>query len=307
MAFSIIVRRIVWLIPILIGISLISFLMLHAIPGDPAEAIVGLNITPDALEKTRKELGLDKPLYTQYFIYVKNIVQGNLGYSFRTNRPVLSEIKWRFPNSLKLAMFAMAITIVLGGTIGIFAGLGSGGFFDNFSTLTILILLSLPSFWVGTLFILLFTVHFGWFPSGGMVGVRSFILPGFTLAIPAAAYFSQMLKVSLIEVMEQDYIRTAWSKGAPKKDVVVKHALRNALIPSITMLGLQFGYILGGSVVVESIFSWPGLGRMIVTSITGRDYPMIQGGILVLAVTFILANLIVDIIYLYLDPRIKIK
>ncbi len=293
--------------PILLGVTFISFILLHAIPGDPAETIVGFSITPEALEKTRHELGLDKPLHLQYFIYLKNIVQGNLGYSFRTNRPVATEVVWRLQNSLKLALVAMIMAVFIGGIIGIFSSLWSGRFLDNIATILTIVSLSIPSFWVGTLLILLISVYLGVLPAGGMSGPLSFILPGFTLAIPPAAYLSQMLKTNLSEVLEMDYIRTARAKGASTRIIVVRHSLKNALMPALTVLGLQFGYIMGGSVVVETLYSWPGLGRMVVTSIIGRDYPMVQGAVLILAVIFIFVNLIVDVIYFFLDPRLKAK
>ena len=300
-----ILRRFILTIPILLGVTLVTFIILHSIPGDPAQVIAGLDATEEVLKRMRIDLGLDKPLPIQYLLFVEKVlIHGDLGYSYRTRRPVFQEIKGRFPNTLILGAAALTIAIVVGMFCGILCSIKHNSKLDRFITISTLIGLSTPTFWSGLLFIMFFSVYLGWFPAGGMAGPRSIILPAITLGLPASSVITRMVRTSLLEVLHENYIRTAKAKGLSTINVILKHALRNALIPTVTIIGLQFGYLLGGSVVVETVFSWPGMGQLIITGILGRDYSMVQGAILVFALSFILINLFVDILYSYLDPKI---
>ncbi len=301
-----IIRRIILIIPVVLGVTLVSFIILHSIPGDPAEIIAGMDGTTEVLERIRTDLGLNRPLPVQYFIFIRNIlIHGDFGYSYRTNRPVSQELKGRFVNSLKLGIAAVILAILIGLTLGILSALRDNSKLDRLFTISSLIALSTPTFWSGLLLMIFFSVYLGWFPAGGMAGIKSYILPAITLGLPASAVITRMVRTSLLEVLHENYIRTAKAKGLSPFTVTVRHALKNALIPTVTVIGLQFGWLLGGTVVVESVFSWPGMGQLIITGILGRDYPMVQGAIVVLAFAFILINLIVDILYTYLDPRIQ--
>jgi len=301
-----IIRRIILIIPIVLGVTLVSFIILHSIPGDPAEVIAGLDGSKEILEKIRADLGLDKPLPIQYLVFIKNIlIHADFGYSYRTQRPVSQEIKGRFINSMKLGVTAITIAILIGLFFGILSAIKENSKLDRFFTISSLISLSTPTFWSGLLFIIFFSVYLKWFPAGGMGGLNSYLLPAITLGLPASAVIIRMVRTSLLEVLHENYIRTAKAKGLSPFRVIFRHALKNALIPTVTIVGLQFGWLLGGTVVVETVFSWPGMGQLIITGILGRDYPMVQGAIIVLAFTFILINLLVDIFYTYLDPRIQ--
>lgn len=301
-----IIRRFILIIPIVFGVTLVTFIILHSIPGDPAQVIAGLDGTEEVLKKIRSDLELDKPLPTQYFTFLKRfLIHGDLGYSYRTRRPVLEEIKARFPNTVMLAGAGLTIAIFIGMLCGIICAIKHNSKLDRILTFSTLIGIATPTFWSGILFIILFSVYLGWFPAGGMDGPRSIILPAIALALPAAAVITRMVKVSLLEVLHENYIRTAKAKGLSPVRVIFRHALKNALIPTVTVIGLQFGYLLGGAVIVETVFSWPGMGQLVVLGILGRDYSMVQGTILIIALTFVLINLFVDVLYTYLDPRIQ--
>ena len=301
-----ILRRIILMIPIVLGVTLVSFIILHSIPGDPAEVIAGLDGSKEILEKIRADLGLDQPLPIQYLVLIKNIlIHGDFGYSYRTQRPVSQEIKGRFINSLKLGVTAIVIAIIIGLICGTLSAIKENSKLDRIFTISSLISLSTPTFWSGLLFIIFFSVYLKWLPAGGMGGLKSYILPAVALGLPASAVIIRMVRTSLLEVLHENYIRTAKAKGLSPLRVILRHALKNALIPTVTVVGLQFGWLLGGTVVVETVFSWPGMGQLIITGILGRDYPMVQGAIIVLAFAFICINLLVDILYTYLDPRIQ--
>jgi ABC-type dipeptide/oligopeptide/nickel transport system permease component len=301
-----ILRRIILIIPIVLGVTLVSFIILHSIPGDPAEVIAGMDGTKEILEKIRADLGLDKPLPIQYLVFIKNIlIHGDFGYSYRTQRPVSQEIKGRFINSIKLGVTAIVIAILIGLICGTLSAIKENSKLDRFFTISSLISLSTPTFWSGLLLIIFFSVYLKWLPAGGMSGLKSYILPAIALGLPASAVIIRMVRTSLLEVLHENYIRTAKAKGLSPLRVILRHALKNALIPTVTIIGLQFGWLLGGTVVVETVFSWPGMGQLIITGILGRDYPMVQGAIIVLAFAFICINLFVDILYTYLDPRIQ--
>jgi peptide/nickel transport system permease protein len=264
-----------------------------------------MDSTEDVVKRIRGELGLDKPLTTQYLIFLSNIfVHGDLGYSYRTRRRVALEIKERFPYTAALGGTAITLATLIGVVCGVLCAVKHGSNVDSLFTVSSLVGLSTPTFWSGLLFIMFFSVNLGWFPAGGTAGLKSILLPAVTLGLPATAVITRMVRTSLLEVLHENYIRTARAKGLSRIRVIFRHALRNSLIPTVTVVGLQFGYLLGGSVVVETVFSWPGMGQLIVTAIMGRDYPMVQGAVVIMAFVFIFINLFVDILYTYLDPRI---
>ncbi len=299
-------RRLILVIPILLGVTLLVFIILRSIPGDPAQVIAGFDSSEEILKRIRTDLGLDQPLPAQYLIFVKNIfLHGDLGYSFRTRRPVSEEIKGRFLNTAILAVAALTLAVFTGLFCGILSAIKHNSSIDRLFTVSSLITLSIPTFWSGLLFILLFSVDLGWLPAGGMAGLKSLFLPAITLGLPASAVITRIARTSLLEVLHENYIRTARAKGLSRIRIIVKHALKNSLVPTITVVGLQLGHLLGGAVIVETVFSWPGMGQLVVTGILGRDYPMVQGAIIVMASTFIFINLFVDILYTYLDPRIQ--
>jgi len=292
------------LIPTLVGITLVSFLILQFVPGDPARTIAGDEATEEDVQALRVRLGLDRPIFIQYGIFLKNIVKGNFGESIRTQNTVIAEVWPRFLNTLRLALASIVIAFFFGIALGTVAAIYQNSTIDHTTMGIVLLGISTPTFWSGLIIVLIFSVYLGWFPSGGAEGFSSLVLPTITLAAPCIAMAARMTRSSMLEVLRQDYIKTARAKGQKESKVVYIHALRNALIPTITIIGLQFGYLMGGAVLVETIFTWPGLGRLIVSSISGRDYPMVQGGVMIFAFSFILVNLIVDILYTYLDPRI---
>ncbi len=299
-----IIRRLLLLIPTLIGITLVSFLILQLVPGDPARLIAGMAAEEEDVEKIRVKLGLDKPILVQYGVFLSNIARGDFGDSIATKNAVINEVWPRFLNTIRLAIFGIALAITVGIIIGVIAGIYHNGVIDHLSMVFVLLGISTPAFWLGLLLILLFSVHLGWLPSGGVTGWQSMILPGITIASAPTAMIARVARSSIVEVLRQDYIKTARAKGQKEWKIIYSHALKNALIPTITIAGLQFGYMIGSAVLVETIFTWPGLGRMVVFSITQRDYPMVQGGVLIFAFAFVLVNIIVDILYTWIDPRI---
>lgn len=293
------------MIPLILGVTLISFIILHSMPGDPAETLAGLETTGEIVEKIRSDLGLDKPVTVQYFIFLKNLLKGDFGYSYRTRQPVIQELIGRLPHTFMLAFTSLFLATFIGVLLGIISAVNRNSFIDHFISLFLLLGLSAPTFWIGLLLILFFAVHLGWLPAGGYAGLQSLILPALTLAIPATAIISRMVRISLLEVLGENYIRTAKAKGVRPFVIIIRHALRNALVPVVTVVGLMTGELLGGSVIVESVFGWPGMGQTIVTALYSRDYMMAQGAIIILATAFIFVNIVVDILYTYLDPRIK--
>jgi len=299
-----IIRRLLMLIPTLVGITLVSFLILQLVPGDPARTIAGQDAEEEAVEALRIRLGLDKPIFLQYCIFLKNVVSGNFGKSISTQNEVIAEVWPHFLNTVRLALVSVVISLFVGIGLGTVAAIYQNTTIDHITMGVVLLGISTPTFWAGLIIILVFSINLGWFPSGRAEGFSSLVLPAITLAAPAIAMSARMTRSSMLEVLRQDYIKTARAKGQKESKVIYKHALKNALIPTITIVGLQFGYLMGGSVLVEVIFTWPGLGRLIVSSISARDYPLVQGGVLFFAFSFILVNLLVDILYTYLDPRI---
>ncbi len=300
-----IIRRLLIMLPVILGISLIIFTIVRVIPGDPAYILAGPHATQEQMDQIRAQLGLDKHPVTQYLIFLKNLFRGDLGTSTRTGLPVIREIMTRFPNTLLLALASILLATVFGVTIGIIAGVKQNSKFDYLSMLVALLGLSMPVFWLGLMLMLLFSIKLGWFPAVGADSFKHLVLPAITLGANSTAIIARMTRSSMLEVIRLDYIRTARAKGLAEKVVILRHALKNALIPVVTVIGLQTGTLLGGAVLTEIVFAWPGIGRLLVEAILSRDYPVVQGVVLLVAIVFIFVNLIVDIIYSYLDPRIR--
>jgi len=307
-----IIRRLVLLIPILLGVALITFLIMHLIPGDPARVMAGITASDADVEAIRARLGLDQPLFVQFWEFLKGLVQGDLGTSLRTRRPVALEIQERFFATASLAAMAIAFSIAMSIPLGIFAARRQHSAGDNLSMLAAMFGISAPSFWIGLILMYYLAYRLPLFPPSGMygppwtlVGLQSYILPTITLSISSTAIMARLTRSSILEILRQDYIRTARSKGLGERLVLYHHALRNALIPVITLAGIQLGALLGGAVVVETVFSWPGLGRYVVSAIHYRDFPVVQGGVMLFALCFVVINLAVDVLYAFVDPRIR--
>lgn len=300
-----VLRRLLLLIPVLLGVSLLVFTIMSLTPGDPAQLILGENAPKEAVLKLREEMGLNDPFLVQYFRFVGKAVLGDFGRSYTTGREVFGEIFSRFPNTLVLAVIGIFISVCIGIPVGIISATRQYSFLDSFSMVLALLGVSMPVFWLGLMLILTFSVKLGWLPSGGFDGLASLILPSATLGVGSAAIITRMTRSSMLEVIRQDYIRTARAKGVAEKVVINKHALKNALIPIITVVGLQFGGLLGGAVLTESVYSWPGVGRLMVDAIRQKDTPTVLAAVVFLAATFSVVNLLVDILYAYVDPRIK--
>lgn len=305
-----VLRRLLYLVPTLLVISALSFSLIHIAPGDPAEILM-TSPTGGADEKTveefRVKMGLDQPIHIQYYSWLQKAVHGDFGYSYMTNRLVFKTIIDAFKNTLKLSALSLAIALIIAIPVGILAALKYNTISDDLSRLGALIGVSIPNFWQAYLLILFFSVFLQWLPAAGLGeggDIRHMILPALTMGTSSAAVIMRMMRSSMLEVMEMDYIRTARSKGLSERTVIMKHAMKNALLPVVTMIGLSIGFMLNGSVIVETIFGWPGIGRLVVESIYSRDYPMIQGSILFVAMIFVVANFLVDIIYTWLNPRI---
>jgi peptide/nickel transport system permease protein len=278
---------------------------MYVVPGDPVRILMGQRGDPATIALIRKEMGLDDPIMTQYFRFLGNILRGNFGRSYATNREVLPEILSRFPATLKLALASMVIATAIGLGAGIISATKQYSFFDYSSMVTALMGVSAPVFWVGLLLMWIFGYTLGWLPISGYGGITYLILPAITLGVRPAAYIARMTRSSFLEVLRQDYIRTARAKGLSERRVIYVHALRNTLITVVTILGIEFASLLSGAVLTETIFAWPGIGRLSVDAIIKRDHPMVQGTVLFTAIVFIFANLIVDISYAFLDPRIR--
>jgi len=301
-----VLRRIALVFPVLVGVSIVTFLMSHLVPGDPVTVMLGTSATAANKAQLREQLGLNDPLYVQYARYVSHASHGDLGRSIRSGQPVLREILDRVNSTLQLTLTAMALAVVVGVGLGV-AAAGSKNSAAQAGLMSFaLIGISVPSFWSGILLILLFGLKLRWLPIAGG-GPRALVLPAITLAAPAAAVLARMTRSTMLEVLNQDFVRTARAKGLGERVVVIRHALRNALIPVLTIIGLQFGGLLTGAVIVESVFSRPGLGRYAITAISSRDFPQIQGIVLLAAVVYVFVNLVVDLLYAVLDPRIRYR
>jgi peptide/nickel transport system permease protein len=308
-----VVRRVVAIIPVLFGISIIVFLLVHLIPGDVAQILLGTQATDQQLETLRRTFGLDRPLPVQYLDWLSHILRGDFGVSFRTNRPVLPDLVSRFGVTLQLTIISMLVALVVAVPLGVVSAANRGRASDTVSRVVALLGLSIPNFWLGTLLILFVSLVLHWLPPVGFVslldnpwlGIQTLILPALALGTAVAAFIMRMVRSSLLEVLRQDYIRTAHAKGLRERSVLYRHALKNAFIPVLTVIGIQIGYLLGGAVIIESIFSLPGMGRFLLDSISNRDYSIVQGGVLFIALVFCLVNLSVDLVYGWLDPRIR--
>lgn len=300
-----IVRRILWLGPILLGVSLFVFGILKLVPGDVARTLVGTDGTAEDVANMRRTLGLDRPVYVQYARFLGRLVHLDLGNSAVTRRPVTTEIVSRIPPTAELAVVALVIALVIGMVAGVVSATMQYSVWDNLATLISLIGISMPSFWLGLMLMLLFSVRLGWLPSTGSGTPAQLVLPALTLGLASSAVIARQTRSSLLEVLRQDYVRTAHAKGFANRTALLRHALPNALIPTVTAVGLQVGYLLGGAVIVETVFARPGLGRLLIDSIQSRDLAVVQGTIMLLSVVFVLVNLAVDVLYVRLDPRIR--
>lgn len=301
-------QRVLLMLPTILLTTLVVFLMLQLIPGDPASIYLGENqATPERLEQIREQLGLNRPLYVQYGDFVLSAARGDLGRSVQTNRPVIQEITDRLPNTIILAVSSMALAIIFGITLGMLAGLNQNSWLDTMLMLAALAGVSIPVFWLGLLLILLFAVQLGWLPATGQGGWNSLILPAVTLAALSTATLARLVRASMIEVLNQDYLQTSRAKGLQQVAIVLRHALPNALIPVVTVIGLQFGNLLSGAVITETVFARSGLGKLVVDSIQNKDFPTVQGVILVLATIYVVVNFVVDLSYAVIDPRIRLQ
>ena len=304
-----IARRFAQLVPVLFLVSLMIFSIMHALPGDPVQLMLaGAEsgaVTPERQEELRELMGLNDPLYVQYFRFIGGALTGDLGDSVRLREPVLDLILERLGSTIALALGGIAIAVFIGMSTGVLAALKQGSWVDTASMVLAYIGVSLPLFWLGLLLILVFSFWLGWFPPAGATGFRSLVLPSVTLGLVSAGVISRLTRSSLVEVLVEDYMRTARSKGLPARLVYLRHALRNALLPVLTIVGLQFGAMLSGTVVTETVFSRPGLGRLVVSAILWQDYPLVQGIVLFMATIYVVVNLLVDISYAWLDPRIR--
>ncbi len=300
-----VLARVLLLLPVLIGVSIASFSLLHLIPGDPAVVLGGTQATQQDLEGIRREFGLDAPLPVQYVRYLDHIVHGQLGISIRTREPVAKALLARLAFTLQLTALSMVIAVTVGVAAGVAAAQRQNSWLDSSLMVASLTGISMPSFWLGLLLLLIFSGTLRWFPAGGYSGVRSLVLPAVVLGASGAASIARMTRGAMLEVIRQDYIRTLRANGIPEFLVIYEHALRNALNPVLTVVGLQFGYLLGGAVVVETIFSLPGMGQLLINAIFSRDYPVVQSGMLLLSTTFVGVNLLTDVGYAIVNPRIR--
>jgi ABC-type dipeptide/oligopeptide/nickel transport system permease component len=307
------IRRLVLLVPLLFGVSIVVFLIMHLSPGDPAVLMLGQDATPAAVAKLRAELGLADPLPVQYAKWVGRSLRGNLGRSLWTTRPVLDEVLERFVATLTLTAASLCVSVPIGVALGVAGAVVRGTALDAGLTLLTIAGISLPVFWVGLVLMVLFSLHLGWFPALGMTSpaggtladvLHHLVLPAVTLAIPSLAVIARITRTSTVEALAQDHVRTAVAKGLPGRRVMLKHALTNGLIPIITVVGLQVGQLLGGAVLTETVFAWPGLGTLLVRGILARDFPLVQGAVLFVATLFVVVNLLVDLAYAYIDPRV---
>lgn len=328
-----IIRRLLLIIPILIGVSFFSFILVRLIPGDPARIILGERATVEELERLREELGLNKPIFYQYLVFLGRAIRGDLGRSIFTREYVFKEVMHRFPATIELSLFAIILASIIGILAGIYAATHQGSIVDTIIMVLALTGVSMPIFWLGLMFIWVGALVLGWFPPSGRLDVsidlkvitnfylldsiltgnfKAFLnslhhlfLPGLALSTVPMAIIARMTRSSMLEVLSQEYILASFAKGLPRRKIIFRSALRNALIPVVTVIGLEFGFLLGGAVMTETIFSWPGMGRLVYDAIMARDYPLVQGCILLSAVVFVFINLFVDILYAFIDPRIR--
>ncbi len=299
------IKRLLSIIPVVFGVLLLTFLLIHLVPGDPVEVMLGDSASIADRAQLRDELGLNQPVSTQFGTYLSKLAHGDLGQSIHTKTPIIEMLKARYPATLKLALLSLVIGLTIGIPLGIFAALKAGHWQDFVVTIVSVRFSAMPAFWLGPMLMLLFAVWLGWLPVSGMDEPLSIILPALTLGFGLSAILTRMTRTSLLEVLNEDFIRTARAKGLNENTVIVKHALRAALLPIVTIVGLQMGSLLAGTVITETIFSWDGIGRLLVESIEKRDYPVTQACVLVVALSYVLVNLATDIFYALADPRVR--
>jgi ABC-type dipeptide/oligopeptide/nickel transport system permease component len=300
-------RRLLLTVPVLLGVATLVFALIHLVPGDPAQSMLGESASPDEIGRLRTALGLDRPLLTQYRTFLSGVARGNLGTSFRFGTPVTQEIRKRLPDTAILAISAMAVAIVVAIPLGIVAAVFRGRFLDHAAMTLALAGISMPSFWLGPLLAILFAVRLGWLPVSGSGTPLHLVLPAVTLGTALSAILARMTRSSVIEELRELYVLAARSRGLSQARAVVRHAFRNSLIPVVTIIGLQFGAVLTGTIITETIFGWPGVGRLLIQAINSRDYPLVQGCILFISVIYVAMNLITDLTYGVLDPRIRFE
>jgi peptide/nickel transport system permease protein len=303
--FHFLIRRLLLTIPVLLGVATLVFSLVHLVPGDPVQAMLGESASPQDVAELRGRLGLDRPLYEQYTGFLKGLATGNLGRSLRTNQPVVAAIAERVPATLELAFAAMLVATIVAIPLGIVAAASAGTRVDHAATTLALVGISVPNFWLGPLLAIVFSVTLGWLPVSGRGTLAHLVLPAVTLGAPLAAVLARMTRASVIEELRELYVLAARARGVSRAAAVLRHAFRNSLIPIVTVLGLQFGAVLTGAVITETIFAWPGVGRLLIQSISFRDYPLVQGCILLIAITYVTMNLLTDLAYGLLDPRIR--
>ena len=300
-----IVRRLVMMIPVFILCSMIIFLILHLVPGNPVDNLLHPGSPPEARERLIKEFGLDKPIYQQYIIWLTNVFKGNLGFSITEQRSVSELLLLKIPNTIVLGVASLLICFILGVLLGAVSAIKQNTIIDYMCMILALLGVTVPTFWLGLMLMLIFSVNLGWFPISGYGDLKSLVLPAFSLGLAGAGLIARITRASMLEIAQKDYIAIVRAKGISNTQVIIKHIFRNALIPIITLLGLRLGWIIGGAVTTEIVFNRPGVGRLLVNSIFRRDYPVIQGALLLLVFTVMLGNLIADVLYAYADPQIR--
>jgi peptide/nickel transport system permease protein len=305
--FRYLLRRLLLTVPVLLGVATLVFALIHLVPGDPAQAMLGESASPEDVARLRTNLGLDKPLLAQYGAFLSGVGRGDLGKSFRSGQPVAQEIGRRLGDTAILALCAMAVAIIIAIPLGILAAVFRGRFIDHAAMTLALAGISIPSFWLGPLLAILFAVQLGWLPVSGSGTPLHVILPAITLGTALSAILARMTRSSVIEELRELYVMAARARGLSQSRAVLRHAFRNSLIPVVTIIGLQFGAVLTGTIITETIFGWPGVGRLLITAINTRDYPLVQGCILFISVTYVAMNLITDLTYGFLDPRIRFE
>jgi peptide/nickel transport system permease protein len=299
------IRRLLLTVPVLLGVATLVFALIHLVPGDPAQAMLGEGASQEEVQKLRGQLGLDRPLLAQYLSFLGDIARGDLGTSFRYNTPVTAQIRERFPNTAKLALSAMLVALIVAIPLGILAAVYRGTFIDHAAMTLALAGICMPNFWLGPLLAILFAVWLGWLPVSGTGTPAHLVLPAVTLGAALAAILARMTRASLLEELRELYVLAARARGVSGARAVLRQAFRNSVIPIVTIVGLQFGAVLTGTIITETIFAWPGIGRLLIQAISFRDYPLVQGCILFISVTYVAMNLITDLTYGFLDPRIR--
>lgn len=303
-----ILKRLLYMIPVLLGVAFLVFAILSLTPGDPGTIILGITAKPEDIASLNEQFGYNKPFLIRFFSYIKDIVlHFNLGVSYQTREPVINDIMAKFPNTLKLTIFSMSLSAIIGISFGIISAVKQYSALDHICVVTALVFACIPGFWLGLMLMMLFSLKLGWLPSYGAESLKNFILPTLTVSMTSAAGLLRLTRSAMLETIRQEYIRTAKAKGASKKRIIIKHALRNALMPVVTTLGTSFGASLGGAIIAETVFAMPGMGTLITTAIRQKDIPMVTGSTLFLAVLFSLIILLVDILYAVIDPRIMDK